>query len=100
MENNKPDNNRVITVIKNPVGRPRLSDEEKKERLEKYREKNRITQENLRKNNPEICREYRKKYYNQHQQELRAQYAEMKTVYALFKEGRFHLIEQEDSSPK
>lgn len=84
----------TITIIKRPVGRPRLSQEEKLQRLEKYREQNRITQQNLRREHPELCRQYRKKYYMEHNTEVKEKLSAMKTIFQMWKEGKLILSER------
>lgn len=86
-----------IAIVKRPVGRPRLSQEEKLARLEKYREQNKETQRLLREKNPDLCREYRKKYYMEHNTQVKEKLNEMKTIYAMWKEGK--LILSESLSP-
>jgi hypothetical protein len=83
----------TIPVIKRPVGRPRLSPEERERRLEKYREQNKQTQRLLRERNPELCSEYRKKYYMEHSAQVKEKLNEMKTVYTLWKEGKLIMSE-------
>jgi hypothetical protein len=77
-----------VPIIKRPVGRPRLTKEEREQRYELYREKNKETQRVLRETNPAICREYRKKYYLQNNEKFKNKYLEMKNIYTLYMEGK------------
>ena len=77
-----------VPIIKRPVGRPRLTKQEREQRYELYREKNKETQRVLRETNPAICREYRKKYYLQNNEKFKNKYLEMKNIYTLYMEGK------------
>ena len=71
-----------------PVGRPRISLEDKMKRLEDIRIKNKETQRILRETNPAKCREYRVRYYHKHKEDKLKLKTEMTNIYNLYKEGK------------